>query len=361
MSDDLQAIREDIRGIDRQFVELLARRQQLAKRVIDIKTRTSQPLRNYSVEQRVYDRFKTHCQEYEMEEHWGEMLADLLINCSVELQSTFLDRRYLGGAQKILIVGGLGKMGNWLVRFAQNQGHRVMICDPAADPAASDAFISLEDGLRWASLTFLATPLELTDLLLQKITSLRPTCIVVDIASIKNHLTDSIYDGIRSGLKITSIHPLFGPDEKTLHGKNIVICPCGSEIADTVVSELFAETAANLVTLSLEDHDRMINKTMVLSHALNIIFGYALADSYENEMDILPLASSTFIKQMQTARDVFSENPDLYFEIQRNADFKNIYALLFDALHKLESTVGSNDRGAFREGILGVREKIKSD
>ena len=53
-----------------------------------------------------------------------------------------------------------------------------------------------------------------------------------------------------------------------------------------------------------------------LSHALNIAFFTALADSGEAAPALAKLSSTTFDEQLAVARKVSDDNPSLYFEIQ---------------------------------------------
>jgi len=58
-----------------------------------------------------------------------------------------------------------------------------------------------------------------------------------------------------------------------------------------------------------------------LSHALNIAFFTALAESGEAAPRLAQLSSTTFDAQFDIASRVAEESPELYFEIQRLNDF----------------------------------------
>ena len=68
--------------------------------------------------------------------------------------------------------------------------------------------------------------------------------------------------------------------------------------------------------MSLDDHDRLIAYVLGLSHALNIAFFTALAESGKAAPQLARLSSTTFDAQLEVASRVAAESPSLYFEIQ---------------------------------------------
>ena len=68
--------------------------------------------------------------------------------------------------------------------------------------------------------------------------------------------------------------------------------------------------------MGLDEHDRLIAYVLGLSHALNIAFFTALADSGEAAPRLAQLSSTTFDSQLDVASRVAAESPELYFEIQ---------------------------------------------
>ncbi len=85
--------------------------------------------------------------------------------------------------------------------------------------------------------------------------------------------------------------------------------------------ELFAPTMAERVVMGLDEHDRLIAYVLGLSHALNIAFFTALAESGEAAPRLAKLSSTTFDSQLEVASRVAAESPDLYYEIQSLNDY----------------------------------------
>jgi chorismate mutase/prephenate dehydrogenase len=114
---------------------------------------------------------------------------------------------------------------------------------------------------------------------------------------------------------------------------------------------------ATLVDMDLESHDRLIAYVLGLSHALNIAFFTALAESGEAAPRLATLSSTTFDAQLQVASKVAAESPDLYFEIQFLNDYgtESLSALLY-AVERLRSVVRAGDL----EGFRGIMERGRS-
>ena len=84
-----------------------------------------------------------------------------------------------------------------------------------------------------------------------------------------------------AGCRVTSIHPMYGPETRLLSGHHLIFCDAGVPEATESAKELFASTMVESLDMGLDDHDRMIAYVLGLSHALNIAFFTALAESGE--------------------------------------------------------------------------------
>ena len=114
---------------------------------------------------------------------------------------------------------------------------------------------------------------------------------------------------------------MFGPDTELLSGRHVIFIDLGDAAALEQAQELFAPTMAERVVMDLDEHDRLIAYVLGLSHALNIAFFTALADSGEAAPRLANLSSTTFDSQLEVASRVAAESPDLYFEIQSSNDY----------------------------------------
>ena len=193
-----------------------------------------------------------------------------------------------------------------------------------------------------------AAPLRISARILEALAEVRPRGVVFDIGSLKSPLRTALYALRSAGVRVTSIHPMFGPDTELLSGRHVIFIDLGVPEATERVRELFASTMATQVDMDLDSHDRLVAYILGLSHALNIAFFTALAESGEEAARLAQLSSTTFDAQIEVARRVASENPHLYFEIQALNDF-GLSALqaLRDAVERLHTIVAGRDEEAF--------------
>jgi chorismate mutase/prephenate dehydrogenase len=195
-----------------------------------------------------------------------------------------------------------------------------------------------------------AAPLAVSGRILTQLAVLEPRGLVFDIGSLKSPLRDGLQELHKAGCRVTSLHPMFGPDTRLLSGRHLIFCDAGSQEATDTVKALFSSTMVEQLDMGLEDHDRLIAYVLGLSHALNIAFFTALAESGEAAPKLARLSSTTFDAQLLVSEAVAQDNPYLYFEIQNLNKF-GIEPLdaLCHAANRIRELVLSDDEGGFVE------------
>ena len=111
--------------------------------------------------------------------------------------------------------------------------------------------------------------------------------------------------------------------------------------------------------MGLDEHDRLIAYVLGLSHALNIAFFTALADSGEAAPRLARLSSTTFDAQIDVASKVAQESPELYFEIQSLNDYgaESLEALR-RAVDRVAQAVMNRDAAGFVSLMQRGREYL---
>jgi chorismate mutase/prephenate dehydrogenase len=141
---------------------------------------------------------------------------------------------------------------------------------------------------------------------------------------------------------------MFGPDTELLSGRHVVFVDLGHAGALSAARELFAPTMAEQVVMSLDDHDRLVAYVLGLSHALNIAFFTALAESGEAAPKLARMSSTTFDAQLEVAARVAQESPELYYEIQSLNDYgAESLEALSKAVERLRTAVLTQDQATF--------------
>jgi len=239
-------------------------------------------------------------------------------------------------------------MGSWFVSFLASQGFTVEVADPAAAPEGVARVADWRSTDLKHDYILLATPLGITDAILRDLALRRPPGVIFDVGSLKSPLRAGLMALRSHGCKVTSVHPMFGPDTELLSGRHVVFVDLGNAPALAAARELFAPTMAEQVVMSLDDHDRLIAYVLGLSHALNIAFFTALAESGEAAPKLAQMSSTTFDAQLDVASRVAQESPELYYEIQSLNDYgAESLEALSQAVERLRAAVLSQDHEAF--------------
>ena len=346
----LEDLRQRMNDLDRQLMQLVAERQALSEEVARVKRATGRPTRDYEREREVILGVRAAAAERGVSGELAEQLLRLLIRSSLTTQEQASVVAHGGGSgRRALVIGGAGKMGGWFVSFLASQGFSVEVADPA--PANAAGTKHLEDWRRTDlkhDYIVLATPLGITDAILRDLALRRPPGVIFDVGSLKSPLRAGLLALKSHGCKVTSVHPMFGPDTQLLSGRHVVFVDLGHEAALAAARELFAPTMAEQVVMSLDDHDRLIAYVLGLSHALNIAFFSALADSGEAAPRLARMSSTTFDAQLDVAARVAQDSPELYYEIQSLNDYgAESLEALSQAVERLRTAVLSQDHDTF--------------
>ncbi len=358
----LDDLRRHLNEVDRKLLELVADRQETSREIARVKRETGYPTRDFEREREVVLGARTSADRLGVSPDVAESLMRLLIRTSLTTQErASVAARGAGSGQSALVIGGAGKMGRWFVEFLASQGFAVEVADNATAGSA-DAVPRID--WRTADLghdfVIVATPLSVTDGILRELAMRRPRGVIFDVGSLKSPLRGGLMALKSHGCLVTSVHPMFGPDTELLSGRHVIFVDLGAPEALERARELFASTMVERVVMSLDDHDRLIAYVLGLSHALNISFFTALADSGEAAPRLARLSSTTFDAQLEVASRVAQESPELYFEIQALNDYgAESLEALSKAVERLRTSVLTRDHKAFTELMRRGRDYLE--
>ena len=346
---DLDELRTALTDLDGQLVELVARRQALSEQVAAVKRATGRATRDFGREREVILRGRNTALRLGVSPDLAESLLRQLIQSSLATQEQArVAAQAHGSGKRALVIGGHGKMGGWFAEFLASQGFRVAIADPAGGPPGFDAVAEWQTDPLDFDLIVLATPLSATTPLLKILAQRAPRSLIFDLGSLKTPLRAGLDALVEAGCRVTSVHPMFGPDTELLSGRHVIFIDLGHPGALQEAQALFAPTMAERVVMGLDEHDRLIAYVLGLSHALNIAFFTALADSGEAAPRLARLSSTTFDSQLEVASRVAAESPDLYFEIQSLNDYGGEPLLaLRQAVERLIAAVETGNAAEF--------------
>lgn len=351
LQERLKALRDELDGVDADLIELATRRQQLVSEIGSIKKQHGRQLRDFRREREVIDGVRRAAESRGLDPELAEDLFRRLIEASLTRQEQ--ERLRLAGqgqGQRALVIGGAGRMGRWLTAFLDDQGFDVLIADPAVDPDGGTSFSDWREAPTDVAVIAIAAPLRVSAEVLSELAQQSVDALVFDIGSLKSPLVPALHEAAEAGLRVCSVHPMFGPDTQLLSDRHVLVMDVGSAEAVEDVRSLFAETLAEVVAVDLDEHDHLMAPVLGLSHALSIVFFTALADCGVPAERLAKLSSTTFDRQLAIAQAVAGENPDLYFEIQSlNRHGGTMRQALLAAVQVLSESIENDDVEAFRQ------------
>src|SRR6202041_441491 len=346
---NLDELRTALTDLDGQLMELVARRQALSEQVSAVKRATGRPTRDFGREREVILRGRNTASRLGVSPDLAESLLRQLIQSSLTTQEhARVAAQAHGSGKRALVIGGDGKMGGGVAAFLASPGFPVALADPKGTLPGFDAVADWQNDPLDFDLIVLATPLSATAKLLRVLAQRAPRALIFDLGSLKTPLRAGLDALVQAGCRVTSLHPMFGPDTELLSGRHVIFIDLGNSDALQEAQALFAPTMAERVVMGLDEHDRLIAYVLGLSHALNIAFFTALAESGEAALRLARLSSTTFDSQLDVAGRVAAESPDLYFEIKsRNDSGGESLQALGEAVERVRHAVTTKNAAEF--------------
>lgn len=346
---EIRALRGRLADLDNDLLERVAERQRIVTEIGRLKAASGRAMRDYGQEKDVVERAKKAAAALEVSGRFAEDLMLLLIRESLTAQEQVrVHEEAMGMGRRVLIIGGNGHMGRWMVRFLVSQNFAVEVADPSGAPGSIPHLADWRQSALDHDIIIVAAPLGRCRGILEGLAEKRPAGVVFDISSLKTPLRAGLDALAARKVPVTSIHPMFGPDTEMLSGRHVIFIDLGFPDATRQARELFASTMAVQVDMDLDSHDRLVAYILGLSHATNIAFFSALAESGEAAPRLAQLSSTTFDAQLELASRVAEDNPRLYFEIQSLNEYggEALTALSY-AVERIRALVEARDSERF--------------
>ncbi len=351
---EIARLRVQIAAVDKEIVALVAKRLYLAEQVGLEKRLSGLPLRASDVEEQVQVRLLRECGIRGISEAFAVALAQALIEESVHRQESVTLPPKLG--QRILVVGGAGRMGRWLATYFRSRGNAVVVCDPAG-PLEGFAYDSeLGSAVAQADVVAVSVPMSAATHVLGAIGSLHPRALVFDVCSIKAPVEKTLRAMGASGLRVASVHPMFGPHLWPLSSGAITFSDCGNAVAVLEAKDLFRASGAAFVDVSLDHHDELMAFLLGVSHLSLLMFARTVEDGPFDLAGLRRPAGTTFSRLSVAARGLLEDPPELLRDIQAlNPHTSDIHRRMRKALDEWQQATEDSDGTVFARMVEQVR------
>ncbi|MBW2090529.1 MAG: prephenate dehydrogenase/arogenate dehydrogenase family protein [Deltaproteobacteria bacterium] len=148
------------------------------------------------------------------------------------------------------IIGGKGRMGDWLRNQFEEFGLTVLIAD-------QDTPLSARDLGERCRVVIVSVPITVTEAVIAEVGPLMPEdSLLMDLTSNKTGPVEAMLRHSRS--EVVGAHPLFGPREDSIKNRHIVLCPGRGEHWLEWIKALFEEMGAIVKVISPDHHDRLM-------------------------------------------------------------------------------------------------------
>lgn len=352
---EIGRLREEVAAVDKDIVDLVAKRLHLAEQIGLEKLIAGMPMRQADVEEQVAVRLLRECGTRGISDAFASTLGQALIEESVRHQERLRAPKRLH--RRVLVVGGAGHMGAWLCRYLRSRGYEVVVNDLAGPLEGFPFEADLEAGAASADVIAVATPMSVTPDVLKRIAALHPKGLVFDLCSLKAPVEAQLRAMAADGLKVASVHTMFGPALWPLASGNILFSDAGNGVAVVEAKEIFRPSGATLLDVSLDHHDEFMAYLLGLSHLCLLTFARVVSDSPFDLAGLKRPAGTTFSRLSVAARGLLEDPPALLRDIQAlNPHAPEVHRRIRDALDDWKRTSLDGDAKEF----LSLIEKARA-
>lgn len=303
----LNDLRAEIDSLDRELIQLFAKRLQLVSQVGKVKHQHGLPV---YVPQREIDMLKARREEAEKAGVSPDLIEDVLrrfMRESYTNENQFGFKTVNPAIQKIVIVGGKGKLGGLFARYLRASGYPVSVLD-------RDDWDKATEILANADAVIVSVPIANT---LETIERLKPyltkNMLLADLTSVKREPLAKML-AVHSGA-VVGLHPMFGPDIASMAKQVVVRCDGRSAERYEWLMEQIQIWGAKIYQTDAAEHDHNMTYVQALRHFATFANGLHLSKQPVNLANLLALSSPIYRLELAMIGRLFAQDAELYADI----------------------------------------------
>lgn len=309
--------RSQIDALDSQLVELLAARQQVTKKVGNIKRANSLPI---YVPERESSLIAKRREQAENAGVSGDLVEDIL-------RRAMRDSYYSQHANysktnttinKVVIVGGKGALGKVLVSLFESSAYNVVIVE-------KDDWQNRNQLLENADLVIIAVPINQTIDLINALPPLPKSCILADVTSVKKAPLQAMMNKHEG--PVVGLHPMFGPDAPGMIKQVVVVCNGRNQSDYKWLIDQLIVWGAQIHQTEAKVHDKAMAFIQVMRHFNTFVYGQHLQQENPSLSELIAFSSPIYRLELAMVGRLFAQAPSLYADIIFN-DSDNIEMLV---------------------------------
>lgn len=250
--------------------------------------------------------------------------------------------------RQVTIIGGCGRMGKFFTEQLSAAGHNVSVLE-------HEDWEYAEKLLSQAELVLICVPIERTvDVIKRAAKYLTPTTALADITSIKTQPVQAML--AHHVGPVMGLHPMFGPNIKSLRSQNVVVCPGRNDDVFQWLLDFIASLGSKPIVCTPEEHDRLMVIIQATQHFSRFSLGAFLAAA---EIDInrsLSMSSKSYRQEIDIVNRLFTQSPHLCVDIMLATEERcQAIGKLANTYSRLAQLVAHKDRDALIEEFETTR------
>ncbi len=347
--DALKELRAQIDQVDREMLQLFAKRLQLVAKVGEVKHKHGLPI--YAPE-READMLAARRQEAEKIGVPPDLIEDVLrrlMRESYVSENNFGFKTVNPSIKKIVIVGGKGKLGGLFARYLQASGYCV-------EALGSQDWAQAPHIMQGADVVIVCVPIAKT---LETIERLKPylteNMLLTDLTSVKRQPLEKMLE-VHQGA-VVGLHPMFGPDIASMAKQVVVRCDGRYPERYEWLMEQIQIWGAKVYQVAAAEHDQSMTYIQALRHFATFANGLHLSKQPVQLANLLALSSPIYRLELAMIGRLFAQDGGLYADIimdkpENLAVIESLKQSYEDSLKFFEN----NDKEGFIQAFNQVRE-----
>jgi chorismate mutase/prephenate dehydrogenase len=304
---ELEILRRQLDNIDREIVSLLGKRQAEVERVVSLKKAYNLPVYHPAREEDLLSQRRLQGAEAELDPDYIEDLYRRILRQSRVEQTARLAQKGVRAGATVLLVGGLGSMGQYFHNWFADAGYNIRILDRNDWPNADKLCEGIE-------LAIISVPIEVTNAVADRLGPHLPAdCVLADITSIKESPLNAMLDSHEG--PVIGLHPLFGPTTSTMDKQIVVVTPGRNLPACKWLIDQFSVWGSIILQVSAKEHDEVMSIVQTLRHFATFAFGQFLRRRHVDLSRTLEFSSPIYRLELGMVGRLFAQDPSLYSEI----------------------------------------------
>ena len=250
------------------------------------------------------------------------------------------------------IVGGTGQMGALFKKNFKGSGCRVLV-------SSRKTSLKPEDCAKKSDVIIISVPISSTIEVIKKVApKIKKNSLLMDMTSLKEEPVKAMLK--YSNCDVIGMHPLFGPNIKSLKKQTIILCPARTKTGKWLkwIKGILVKNGAILKITTPKKHDEMMSIIQGLTHFSALNVAHTIGSLRVGVNNSLEYTSPIYKLRMVMVARILNQDPNLYADIEiANPQNKKAIRAYINSAKKLEKIIETKNR---KEFLKYFRECSKS-